>query len=91
LDDILFTVKTNNIPELNVKLPDGTLGYIEKDVIAPLNNQYIKTMITTYFMENTKDPSKITAAQETAQNLIDYILESRPVKKTTTLKRHFNK
>lgn len=91
LDDILFTVKTNNIPELNVKLPDGTLGYIEKDVTAPLNNHYIKTMITTYFMENTKDPSKITAAQETAQNLIDYILESRPVKKTTTLKRHFNK
>jgi hypothetical protein len=91
MDNIIYTIKTNNIPELNVKLPDGKLGYTEKEIIAPLNNVYIKTMITNYFMENINDPSQISAAQDTAEHLIDYILKGRPVKKTLTLKRHFNK
>ena len=91
LDEILFTIKSNNIPELNVKLPDGSLGYIEKDISAPINNNYIKTMIINYFMENTKEPSQITAAQNTAQHLINYILNGRPTKKSGTLKRQFNK
>ena len=52
---IIYTIKMNNIPQLNVKLPDGNLGCIEKEIIAPLNNVYIKTMITNYFMENTED------------------------------------
>ena len=91
LDNILYTIKTNNIPELNVRLPDGKLGYTEKEIIAPLNSVYIKTMITNYFMENMNDPKQISAAQETAEHLINYILNGRPVKKTTTLKRQFNK
>ena len=91
MDNIIYTIKTNNIPEINVKLPDGKLGYTEKEIIAPLNSVYIKTMITNYFMENINDPSQISAAQDTAEHLIDYILKGRPVKKTLTLKRHFNK
>jgi|LakMenEpi03Aug12_release.lakeMendotaPanAssembly.Ray.scaffolds.fasta_scaffold939565_2 hypothetical protein len=91
LDNIIYTIKMNNIPQLNVKLPDGNLGCIEKEIIAPLNNVYIKTMITNYFMENINDPNQIKAAQDTAENLIDYILNGRPVKKTLTLKRKYNK
>jgi hypothetical protein len=90
-DNILFTIKTNNIPEINIKLPDGKLGYIEKEVRAPLSSVYIKTMITNYFMENINDPSKIASAKEAAEHLINYILEERPIKKTLTLKRQFNK
>ena len=67
------------------------MGYTQKEIIAPLNSVYIKTMITNYFMENINDPTKISVAQETAEHLISYILDGRPVKKTLTLKRHFNK
>lgn len=90
-DNILFTIKTNNIPEINIKLPDGKLGYSEKEIIAPLSSNYIKTMITNYFIENINDPSQIGAAKEAAEHLINYILNERPVKKTLTLKRQFSK
>ena len=42
-------------------------------------------------MENIQDPQQIAAAKATSQELINYILNSRPVKKTITLKREFNK
>lgn len=91
LDNIIYTIKTNNIPDINIKLPDGKLGYVEKEVIAPLNSVYIKTMITNFFMENINDPKQIAAAKDTSEELINYILNGRTVKKTLTLKRQFNK
>ena len=89
-DEILFTIKTNNIPELNVKLPDGVLSYVERDTSTPLNINYVTTTITNYFMENIQNPSQIKLAQERALHLINYILDNRPTKTNTTLKRTFD-
>jgi len=90
-DNIIYSIKTKNISDVNIKLPDGKLGCVEKEVIAPINSVYIKTMITNFFMENINDPKQIEAAKNTSQELINYILNGRPVKKTITLKRQFNK
>lgn len=90
-DEILFTLKTNNIPELNVKLPDGSIGYVEKDTTSPLNISFVTSTITNYFMENIKDPSQIKLAQQKALHLVNYIMDNRQIKTNYSLKRTFDK
>ena len=90
-DEILFTIKTNNIPELNVKLPDGCIGYIEKDTTSPLNISFVTSTITNYFMENIKDPSQIKLAQQKALDLVNYIMDNRQTKTNYSLRRTFDK
>ena len=38
LDNIIYDIKSKNIPDINIKLPDGKLGYVEKEVTAPINS-----------------------------------------------------
>jgi hypothetical protein len=90
-DNIVYIVKSNNVPELSVQLPDGALEFVEKETTSGLNINYVKTGISNYFMQFVKEPKQIVRAQEQADSLIQYLLDNRPVKTNYSLKRNFKK
>ena len=90
-DNIVYIVKSNNVPELSVQLPDGALEFVEKETTSGLNINYVKTGISNYFMQFVKEPKQMVRAQEQADSLIQYLLDNRPVKTNYSLKRNFKK
>jgi len=87
-DSILYLLKENNMQNVQIKIPDGVIQYVEKETRSPLSVIYIKNTLMNYFSNETND---INLATKKTNHLIKYLLESRQTKKTSFLKRTNNK
>jgi hypothetical protein len=83
-DTILYVLRENNMQNIEIKIPDGIIQYVEKDTTTPLSANYIKNTLMDYFSEQTND---INMATKKANHLLKYILEHRVTKKSYSLKR----
>jgi hypothetical protein len=83
-DSILYVLRENNMQNIEIKIPDGVLQYVEKDTTSPISVFYIKNTLMNYFTEQGND---INMATKKTNHLLKYILEHRPTKKSFSLKR----
>ena len=83
-DSILYVLRENNMQNIEIKIPDGVLQYVEKDTTSPISVFYIKNTLMNYFTEQDND---INMATKKTNHLLKYILEHRPTKKSFSLKR----
>jgi hypothetical protein len=83
-DTILYILRENNLQNIEIKIPDGIIQYVEKDTTSPLSVIYIKNTLMNYFTEQTND---INTATKKTNHLLKYILDNRQTKKTHSLKR----
>ena len=83
-DSILYMLRENNMQNIEIKIPDGVIQYVEKDTTSPISVFYIKNTLMNYFTEQDND---ITIATKKTNNLLKYILEHRQTKKSYSLKR----
>ena len=83
-DTILYVLRENNMQNIEIKIPDGIIQYVEKDTTTPLSANYIKNILMDYFTDQTDD---INIATKKANHLLKYILEHRQTKKSYSLKR----
>ena len=87
-DSILYLLRENNMQNVEIKIPDGIIQYVEKETRSPFSVIYIKNTLMNYFSNETND---INLATKKTNHLIKYLLESRQTKKTSFLKRTNNK
>ena len=83
-DSILYMLRENNMQNIEIKIPDGVIQYVEKDTTSPISVFYIKNTLMNYFTEQDND---ITIATKKTNHLLKYILENRQTKKSYSLKR----
>ncbi len=83
-DTILYVLRENNMQNIEIKIPDGIIQYVEKDTTTPLSANFIKNTLMDYFTEQTDD---INMATKKANHLLKYILDHRQTKKSYSLKR----
>ena len=83
-DSILYMLRENNMQNIEIKIPDGVIQYVEKDTTSPISVFYIKNTLMNYFTEQDND---ITIATKKTNHLLKYILEHRQSKKSYSLKR----
>lgn len=83
-DTILYVLRENNMQNIEIKIPDGVIQYVEKDTTSPISVFYIKNTLMNYFTEQDND---ITIATKKTNHLLKYILEHRQTKKSYSLKR----
>lgn len=83
-DSILYMLRENNMQNIEIKIPDGVIQYVEKDTTSPISVFYIKNTLMNYFTEQDND---ITTATKKTNHLLKYILENRQSKKSYSLKR----
>ena len=86
--DILYTIKTYSLNDIEINLPDGKLNYVEKETHSPLNIAFLKNALVNYYSENTNN---MVAATQNAEKLLDYILKQRETKVDMCLKRTISK
>ena len=83
-DTILYVLRENNMQNIEIKIPDGVIQYVEKDTTSPISVFYIKNTLMNYFTEQDND---IIIATKKTNHLLKYILEHRQTKKSYSLKR----
>lgn len=83
-DNILYTIKTHNLQNIEINLPDGKLQYSEKEIHSPLSIHFLKNALVNYYSEKT---SNMVAATRQAEILLEYILNQRETRVESTLKR----
>jgi hypothetical protein len=81
LTDALTSIMENNEID-GIDINNGKLLYKKKKVKAPINKDYLLTMLDNYFKE---DP------EIDIQDVGNYILSNRPIKETPTLMIKQNK
>lgn len=95
-EHILYTIKTYNLEDIEINLPDGNLAYNERDSYSPLSISFLKQALINYYSSNPKhqkDNSQAIGieAVRKAEEMLDYILSQREVKKVSGLKRSFRR
>jgi hypothetical protein len=83
-NNILHLIKTHDIPNVEINLPDGSLQCIEKETHSALNQTFLKNAFVAYFSEKTNN--MIKATQE-AEELLDFVLKQRETRKESGLRR----
>jgi hypothetical protein len=83
-ENILYTIKTHNLKDIEINLPDGKLQYSEKETHNSLSIQFLKGALINYFSQKTND---MILANQNAEILLEYILSQRTTKVESTLKR----
>jgi hypothetical protein len=83
-ENILYTIKTHNLKDIEINLPDGKLQYSEKETHNSLTIQFLKGALINYFSEKTNN---MILANQNAEVLLEYILSQRSTKVESTLKR----
>jgi hypothetical protein len=84
--DILFMIKSNNIPKLKVDLPDSVLEYEVNERPQAINQNYVKQSIMNYYMLDA-NATNINKRKLKAERLINYIMDNREIKISTKLER----
>jgi hypothetical protein len=82
--NILYTIKTYNLNDIEINLPDGKLNCVKKEPHTPLNVSFLKTALVNFYSEKTNN---MVAATQNAEQLLDYILKQRETKADMCLKR----
>jgi hypothetical protein len=83
-DNILYVLRENNMQNIEIKIPDGKIQYVEKDTTSAISVIYIKNTLMNYFTEQHND---INIATKKTNHLLKYILDHRQTKKSYSLKR----
>jgi len=83
-ENILYTIKTYNLKDIEINLPDGKLQYLEKETHNSLSIQFLKSALINYFSQKTNN---MILANQNAEVLLEYILNQRSTKIESTLKR----
>jgi hypothetical protein len=83
-DNILYTIKTYDLKDIEINLPDGKLQYSEKETHSSLSIQFLRNALINYYSEKTKN---MVLANQHAEMLLEYILNQRTTKLESTLKR----
>ena len=83
-DSILYVLRENNMQNIEIKIPDGIIQYVEKDTTSAISVIYIKNTLMNYFTEQHND---LSIATKKTNDLLKYILDHRQTKKSYSLKR----
>jgi len=82
--NIMHLIKTHEIPNVEITLPDGYLQCVEKETHSPLNQTFLKNAFVSYFSEKT---SNLIKATQEAEELLDFVLKQRETRKESGLRR----
>ena len=77
--DLMEVMKTNEIECFDIK--DGKIMYTKTTTRAPLNKKTLLTALSNYYQNNSQK----------AEEISNYILETREVKERENIKRKINK
>ena len=83
-ENILYMIKTHNIKNMEVSLPDGLLQCVEKETHSPLNVAFLRNAFVNYFSEKTTNMIKAT---QNAEELLDYVMKQRETRRDYGLRR----
>jgi hypothetical protein len=86
--EILYLLKSNNIPKLKIDLPDGHIRLVSDERPQAINIKYITHAITQYFMMDANS-NNMHERQAEAERLIKYILDNRETKQKHILTREY--
>jgi len=78
-NDLMDVMKTNEIECFDIK--DGKIMYTKTKTKAPLNKKTLLTALSTYYQNNSQK----------AEEISNYILDSREEKERESIKRKINK
>ena len=83
-ENIIYTIKTYDLKDIEINLPYGKLQYSEKEMHNSLSIQFLKNALINYYSQKT---TNMILANEQAEILLKYILNQRTTKIESTLKR----
>jgi len=83
-ENILYIIKTHNIKNVEISLPDGLLQCVEKETHSPLNVAFLRNAFVSYFSEKT---SNMINATQNAEELLDHVLKQRETRRDYGLRR----
>ena len=69
-DNILYVLRENNMQNIEIKIPDGIIQYVEKDTTSAISVIYIKNTLMNYFTEQHND---INIATKKTNHLLKYL------------------
>jgi hypothetical protein len=78
-NDLMEVMKTNEIECFDIK--DGKIMYTKTKTKSPLNKKTLLTALSTYYQNNSQK----------AEEISNYILDSREEKERESIKRKINK
>ena len=95
-EHIVYTIKTYDLKGIEINLPDGNLAYTEKESYSPLSIGFLKQALINYYSSNNvgkcdKSGAGGMNAVRKAEEMLEFILSQRDVKKVSTLKRSFHR
>lgn len=86
-DNIITTIKNNNLEDKDIKLGNNKLRYESRDVKDSLTQTFIKNSLVSYFNQFYKNKLSPDRCEEKADEIFKYILSLRQTKEKYTIKR----
>lgn len=89
-DHILYTIRTYNLENIEINLPDGQLKYDERQTHSGITLPFLKTALYNYFSNVEKGNTPLDA-QKKAENCFQFVMDQRETRIVPNLKRNFSR